>query len=571
MTAAERRGQTFQAAVILIVAAGLIMPIVAGTIQTGQAAFGVLPAIGATSVSLAPWQELFALPGFAAAVRLSLVTGLGATAVSLVLAIGFVTVVHGRGDGQNIGRWLAPFLATPHAALAIGLAFVIAPSGWIARGFAALLGWDRPPLVATVNDPLGLALIVGLVVKEVPFLVLVILAALTQIPVRQQLKAGRSLGYRREVVWLKIVGPQLWPLIRLPVLVVLAYSLSVVDMAVILGPSNPPTLAVLLTRLVADPDLAQLLPASAGAVVQFILVVGAFGLAWLAERTARALGRAWLQRGARRSWGTPAVQVLASLTGLTVVVSVFSIAALVIWSVAWRWPWPLLMPESWSARAWIGSAAGWSDALATTLVLACASTGLSLLLAIAWLEGEDRAGRRATGPVRLVITLPLLIPQVSFLFGLNGLLLNLDLSGALIAVIWAHSLFVFPYVMIALSDPWHARDRRLDRAAAALGAGPWRRLVRIKLPVLLAPLCTAAAIGIAVSVGQYLPTLFIGGGRIATLTTEAVTLASSSDRRVVGVYASLQALVPLVAFALAIAWPAWRYRDHRDLTGSAPA
>lgn len=571
MTTAERRGQIFQATVILIVAVGLILPIVAGAVQTGQAAFGVLPAIGATSVSLAPWHELFALPGFATAIRLSLVTGLGATTISLLLAIGFVIVVHGRGDGHRVGRWLAPFLATPHAALAIGLAFVIAPSGWIARGVAGLIGFDRPPLVATVNDSAGLSLIAGLVVKEVPFLVLVILAALTQIPVRQHLKAGRSLGYRREVVWLKILCPQIWPLIRLPVLVVLAYSLSVVDMAVILGPSNPPTLAVLLTRLVADPDLGQWLPASAGAVVQLLLVVGAFGLVWLVERAVRALGRAWLQRGARRSWGVPIVRVLAGVTGILVVLSVLSIAALLIWSVAWRWPWPLLMPDSWSARAWIGSAAGWSDALATTLVLAFASTGLSLLLAIAWLEGEDRAGRRATGALRLIITLPLLIPQVSFLFGLNGLLLSLNLSGALLAVIWAHSLFVFPYVMIALSDPWHARDRRLDRAAAALGAGPWRRLFGVKLPVLLAPLCTAAAIGIAVSVGQYLPTLFLGGGRIATLTTEAVTLASSSDRRVVGVYASLQALVPLVAFALAIGWPAWRYRDRRDLTGSAPA
>ena len=39
------------------------------------------------------------------------------------------------------------------------------------------------------------------------------------------------------------------------------------------------------------------------------------------------------------------------------------------------------------------------------------------------------------------------------------------------------------------------------------------------------------------SVGQYLPTLFAGNGRVATLTTEAVTLAAGADRRVIGVYA----------------------------------
>ena len=53
----------------------------------------------------------------------------------------------------------------------------------------------------------------------------------------------------------------------------------------------------------------------------------------------------------------------------------------------------------------------------------------------------------------------------------------------------------------------------------------------MKLPMLLRPMATAAAIGFAVSVAQYLPTLFIGAGRVATLTTEAVTLSSGADRR----------------------------------------
>ena len=36
----------------------------------------------------------------------------------------------------------------------------------------------------------------------------------------------------------------------------LAYGLSVVDMAMILGPNTPPTLAVLIWRWLADPDPA---------------------------------------------------------------------------------------------------------------------------------------------------------------------------------------------------------------------------------------------------------------------------------------------------------------------------
>ena len=43
--------------------------------------------------------------------------------------------------------------------------------------------------------------------------------------------------------------------------------------------------------------------------------------------------------------------------------------------------------------------------------------------------------------------------------------------------------------------------------------------------MLLRPLLIALAVGFAVSVAQYLPTLFAGGGRFSTLTTEALSLA----------------------------------------------
>ena len=65
--------------------------------------------------------------------------------------------------------------------------------------------------------------------------------------------------------------------------------------------------------------------------------------------------------------------------------------------------------------------------------------------------------------------------------------------------------------------------------------------------------CAAAAVGLAVSVGQYLPTLLAGSGRFPTLTTEAVTLSSGGDPRVIGLYAVLQMALPLAGFTLAMA------------------
>jgi putative thiamine transport system permease protein len=553
-------GRGLRVAVLAALTLGLLGPIAAGLTQTGRAAFGGMPGLGAVDLSLAPWQDLAAVPGLMTSIKLTLFTGLSATILSLMLALGFCAVAHERMSGSAAARWLTPFLAAPHAAMAIGLAFVLAPSGWIARLIAPLAGWGNPPDLAIVNDPWGIALILGLMVKEVPFLLLVMLSALTQIPLRQHMAAGRMLGYGRGLVWMKIIAPQVWPLIRLPVMVVLAYALSTVDMGLILGPSNPPVLAVQLTRLFANPDIAQILPASAGALLQGLLVAGAFTALWLGTWLVRIVGLWWLRSGGRGSSAEPLLRLATALTLALFAIGALAMASLVIWSLAWRWPWPAPLPQSWSLKAWVG--AGWVHALGNTLLLAGATTGVSLTLAIAWLEGEDRAHRGRASWAEAIIYLPLLVPQIAFLYGLNILFLRLGISGGHAAVIWAQSLFVIHYVMITLSDPWRALDPRLTRAAASLGAGPWRRLFAIKLPVLITPILTAAAIGIAVSVAQYLPTLFMGAGRVATLTTEAVTLSSGSDRRVTGVYASLQAGLPLGAYIAAFLIPTLMNR-HR--------
>ena len=555
---ALRRGVL--ALALLVIAA----PVLAGLALTLRAAFGVLPAIGADTPGLAPFRALLADPAFPGALRLTLVTGLGSTALALMLSAGLAVALAGR-----VRRgWLLPVLAAPHAAVAIGLAFVLAPSGWIARGLAMVIGWGRPPEWAVVNDPAGLGLLLALVVKEVPFLTLMILAALTRLPVATQMAAGRALGHPPGAVWARVIAPQVWPMIRLPVLAVLAYGLSVVDMALVLGPSQPPTLAVWIARAQADPDLARWLPAAAGAVVQVLVVAGAVLAVLGLEALLLRLGPGWATRGpGGRAEG--AALVLAAWAGRGVVALGFlALAALAVWSVAWRWPWPLLLPADWSGAAW-ARPGDWGGALAASLLLAGASTLAALALAVAWLESGDRGGRHGESVMRVLVALPLLVPQLGFLAGLYAVSLRLGVAGGWLAVIWGHALFVFPYVMLVLAGPWAALDRRQVAAAAALGAGPWRRLVRVKLPLLLAPLAAAVATGIAVSVAQYLPTLFLGAGRIATLTTEAVTLSSGSDRRVTAVYAALQALVPLAAWGAALAWPALAHRHRAGLRGAA--
>jgi putative thiamine transport system permease protein len=451
-----------------------------------------------------------------------------------------------------VGAAIAPVLATPHSALAIGLAFVIAPSGLIVRALSPwLTGFEVPPDVATVGDARGIALMLALLLKEVPYLVLMIAGALAQVPVERQLDVARTLGYARATAWMKVILPQVYAQVRLPVFAVLAFSLSVVDVALIVGPSHPPTLAVLAVRGFADPDVSRYFPAAAASMLLLLMVILAIAAWMLVERPARALGRAWLARG-NRDGAPPALAMAgAGATGLLLALCAAAVLAMGLWSVTSQWRFPDALPSAWDFGNWSRRIGALATPAWTTLVVGVTATAVALVLAVACLEHESRTRRVAGRRALWLLYLPLLVPQVAFLFGAQVLLVRLGLDGTLAAVVWAHLVFVLPYLFLSLADPWRALDPRYARASASLGAAPWRTLLAIKLPLLLRPILVACAVAFAVSVGLYLPTVFAGSGLVATLTTEAVTLASGSDRRVIGAYATLQAVLPMAAFAVA--------------------
>lgn len=555
-------------AVGLVLLCALGIPIAAGLIFTLLPAFGYLPSLGGHALSLEPWRELFGYPGFATSLRITVTTGAAATVLALILSFSFCAVIHGRMRDRGADALLAPLLAAPHAAMAIGLAFLLAPSGWLIRLASPwLTGYTVPPDIATVQDPWGAALVIGLLTKELPFLLIVILAALNQIHVDQQMRAGRALGYGQGIVWIKIIAPQVYAQIRLPVYLVLAFSLSVVDMALILAPTNPPPLSVVAFKWFMAPDVTRTLPAAAAATLQLLVVVGAIGLWRLGERGAAGIGLWWTTRGGRGLTGEPGLKLAAALGTIILMLGLGSLVVLAVWSLAWRWPFPDALPSTWNLDIWSRQLHALVWPLGNTVVLAALTTGVALLLAIAWLEAEDRTGTRDRAIPWHPVYIPLLLPQIAFLFGAQVLAVKLQFDGTFLAVAWAHFLFVFPYVLLALGDPWKALDPRYIRSAAALGASPTGALIRIKLPILFRPIAIAVAIGFAVSVAQYLPTLFAGSGRIATLTTEAVATASGGDRRVVGVFAFLQTLLPLAVYLAALVIPRIVFANRRALSG----
>ncbi|WP_371153553.1 ABC transporter permease [Jannaschia sp. 2305UL9-9] len=546
----------------LLTAGVLAGPVLLGLFGTLLPAFGLGP-LG-PGLRLSAFAAVRDWPGLVDAMAVSVTSGVLSTIGALAIASLILAGWHGTAAFRWLERLLSPLLAVPHAAAALGLAFLVAPSGWLMRLPALALGWDVPPDLLIVQDRHGLTLTAGLIAKELPFLLLMMLAALGQVDQARRMAVARSLGAGRVAAWFKAVFPGVYAQVRLPVLVVLVYGMTNVDVATILGPNTPPSLSVQVTRWMLDPDLGQRSVAAAAAMVQGGLVLMVLA-GWVGgERVTACLGRRWIWSGLSLPEG-PARGLGLILATVSAIAVLAGIAALALWSVAAGWRFPDLAPDALTLRSWSRFGPEMTMVAACTMEIAALSTLIAVLLAIGCLEAEHRFGLSVGQRALWLLYLPLLIPQVAFLPGLLLIPATIGNGYEMPMVIFGHVIFVLPYVFLSLSGPFRAWDGRFARVGAGLGASPDRVLWSLRMPMLLAPVLTAAAVGMAVSVGQYLPTLLLGGGRVSTLATEAVALAAGGDRRAIGVWGLGQTAAAFGPFVLALAIPALVFRNRRGL------
>jgi putative thiamine transport system permease protein len=423
------------------------------------------------------------------------------------------------------------------------------PSGLLARLLAPLMGWASPPAWSTTHDPYGLALTIALAVKETGFVLFNVLAALsrpdTHLTFRQQKAAAQALGHGMLSIWLRLFVPQLWPRLRWPVAITFIYAATVVDMALVLGPTQPPTLALVAWSDLNSANVTD--NARGGAAAALLALVAAVMLAALefGLRLMRQNLHGWMTRG-------PSARPLPVWLGFAKwrgVEAVFLavVLCLVILSFAPLWPFPELLPPQWNGAAW-REAFGHAGPLWLSLALALATSLSGLVLLLLWFEGVDEERDRSILALSMTV---LALPSLLLALGQYKLLLRLDLTGTLAGLYMVHLMPVAAYMFIVLRGPYRDYDLRLESASAALGQGPWRHLSRIKWPLLKAPLTSSLAVGFAVSLGQFVPAQLAAAGRLTTLPMEAVTLSSGGDRSLTAAFALLLMLPPLLAFLAA--------------------
>ena len=119
-----------------------------------------------------------------------------------------------------------------------------------------------------------------------------------------------------------------------------------------------------------------------------------------------------------------------------------------------------------------------------------------------------------------LILSPLVIPGVAAGLGFLIMAAKLGLLASRWVLVVAHVALVLPFVIRSVAVSVANLDPALERAAASLGARPWRVFVRVTLPLLRPGLFAGLLFALIVSVNEFVVSLFI-----STRVTEILPVA----------------------------------------------
>ena len=223
------------------------------------------------------------------------------------------------------------------------------------------------------------------------------------------------------------------------------------------------------------------------------------------RRPVRALSR----RGrAARSPLPVLVTALAVLGGCAIVLPLVGMGTRVSWG---QLPQLLATPSA-QAALWLSI----RTCLSSTVVCVVLGVPLALLLARSW------PGVRIA---RILAVLPMTMPPVVAGIALLSTLGNRGLLGAYLkewgmpiafsttAVVIAQVFVSMPFLVVTLEAALRSRDKRAEVTARSLGAGPWRVLAQVTLPLATPALARGTALALGRSLGEFGATIAFAGSK----------------------------------------------------------
>jgi len=176
-------------------------------------------------------------------------------------------------------------------------------------------------------------------------------------------------------------------------------------------------------------------------------------------------------------------------------------------------------PETWSWR-WFAKALAYEDFRAgfrNGLIVTAWASALALVVGAPFAFALDRYQFRLKRVLEPVLLSPLVIAHFTIGLGFLILAAQLGLARGYAVVVACHVVLVLPFVLRSVYVSLRNLDRRLELAAASLGASPARVLATITLPLLLPGLVSGWLFAAILSFNEFTASLFVTVQRTQTL------------------------------------------------------
>lgn len=145
----------------------------------------------------------------------------------------------------------------PHITVAFLILFLFSSRGMIpALAYHLISPEAAENLPELIYSSMGWSIIMAYLYKEVPFVILMELSVLHQIP-NDRLITARMLGAGSLQIYFKVILPQLIPVINSTFIILFLYSLGAFDIPFILGMSKPSMLSIRIYQLYFESDLVN--------------------------------------------------------------------------------------------------------------------------------------------------------------------------------------------------------------------------------------------------------------------------------------------------------------------------
>jgi spermidine/putrescine transport system permease protein len=212
------------------------------------------------------------------------------------------------------------------------------------------------------------------------------------------------------------------------------------------------------------------------------------------------------------------------------------------------------------------SVLGIQDAIETSIVIGLIATAVATVLGTLMALGIVRHQFRGRGTTNLVVFLPMSTPEI--VLGASLLTLFLNSTTVFQLGFWtifiAHVMFIVSYIVVTVKARLIGFDRHLEEAAMDLGANEWTTFRKITLPLLMPAILSAALLGFALSIDDFVITYFVAGPE-QTFPVYVWGIARVSVPPQVNVVASA---IFMIALAIALANVLWQYRSAKRLQGA---